>query len=259
MNNVLSDLIITKVYSVSTMYTEKSRKKRQRTNWCIGIKSEGETEYICNGKKYISNINNIVLLPKGSSYEWNCVEPGHYSFIEFECEKACSDMFSFKVGNGDEILKRLTALERKRNAKSSALEMESIYETYGILLELLRTVEKKYAPSGNYQKIKPAVEYINQNYKKHITNEELSALTGFSTVYFRKLFTENVNMSPISYLHTVRIRKAKDLFHGDFGSVSDVALSLGYSSIYDFSKTFKKYVGISPTEYIKASCLVKNK
>jgi AraC-like DNA-binding protein len=58
-------------------------------------------------------------------------------------------------------------------------------------------------------------------------------------------------MSPQAYIHTLRIRKAKELFHSDFGSISNVALSLGYSSIYDFSKTFKKYAGISPSKYVK--------
>lgn len=252
MKNLLSDLIITKVYSVSTIYTEEISKKKKRTNWCLGIKHEGETEYFCNGKKYISNINNIVLLPKGSSYEWRCTIPGHFSFVEFECEKECSDIFSFKVGNGDEILKKLKELECKRTQKSIFFEIESIYATYGMIVDLLRVLEKKYVPTGKYIKIKPAVAYINQNYKRRITNDELAALTGFSTVYFRKLFTESFNMSPLSYIHTIRIRKAKEMLRGDFGSISDVALSLGYSSIYDFSKTFKKHVGVSPTKYLNA-------
>ena len=97
MNDFLSDLIITKIYSVSTMYTEQIKKKRVRNNWCLGIKHEGETEYFCNGKKYVSNLNNVVLLPKGSSYEWCCTVPGHFSFIEFECDKECEDIFCFKV------------------------------------------------------------------------------------------------------------------------------------------------------------------
>ena len=251
MNDFLSDLIITKIYSVSTMYTEKIKRKRVRNNWCLGIKHEGETEYFCNGKKFVSNLNNIVLLPKGSSYEWSCTVPGHFSFIEFECDKECEDIFCFKVPNVDEILKRFVELEYNRNQKNSFYEIESISETYKIIVDLLKTLKKKYVSSRNFEKIQSAVDYINQNYTKHITNDELAKLTNFSTVYFRKLFSENFNMSPQAYVHTLRIRKAKELFHSDYGNISSVALSLGYSSIYDFSKTFKKYVGISPSAYVK--------
>ena len=107
MKNLLSDLIITKIYSASTIYTEYTNKKRVRNNWCLGIKYEGETQYCCNGKKYISDINNIILLPKGSSYEYTCTKPGHFSFIEFECEISCNEIFSFNITNGDKILKKL--------------------------------------------------------------------------------------------------------------------------------------------------------
>ena len=251
MNDFLSDLIITKIFSVSTMYTEKIKRKRVRNNWCLGIKHEGETEYFCNGKKYVSNLNNIVLLPKGSSYEWSCTVPGHFSFIEFECDKEYEDIFCFKVANGDEILKRFVELEYNRNQKNSFYEIESISETYKIIVDLLKSLKKKYVSSRNFEKIQSAVDYINQNYTKHITNDELAKLTNFSTVYFRKLFSENFNMSPQAYIHTLRIRKAKELFHSDYVNISRVALYLGYSSIYDFSKTFKKYVGISPSEYVK--------
>ena len=251
MKSLLSDLIITKIYSVSTMYTEKIKRKTFRNNWCLGIKYEGETKYRCNGNEYISNINNIILLPKGSSYEYTCTEPGHFSFIEFECEKSCNEIFSFNVTNGDKILKKFMEIEYKRTQKSLFYEIESIYETYGIITELLSSLKKKYIPSEKYTKIQVTEKYITQNYTKHITNEELAKQTNLSTVYFRKLFSETFNMSPQTYIHTLRIRKAKEMLHSDYGNISNVALSLGYSSIYDFSKVFKKYVGISPSKYVK--------
>ena len=55
--------------------------------------------------------------------------------------------------------------------------------------------------------------------------------------------------SPISYVHELRIKKAKEMLKSDYGSITDIAQSLGYLNIYDFSRTFKKYVGISPSKY----------
>ena len=38
---------------------------------------------------------------------------------------------------------------------------------------------------------------------------------------------------------------------GEYGSITDIALSLGYANIYDFSRTFKRIAGISPKKYVQ--------
>ena len=67
---ILSDLIITKVYSATTMYTEKNAKtqRNNRPNWAIVIKYEGETLYVSGGKSYLSDIHNLVILPLYKSF-----------------------------------------------------------------------------------------------------------------------------------------------------------------------------------------------
>ena len=44
------------------------------------------------------------------------------------------------------------------------------------------------------------------------------------------------------------IKKAKEMLKSDYGTLSDIALSIGYSSLYDFSRDFKKHTGTSPVE-----------
>ena len=77
----------------------------------------------------------------------------------------------------------------------------------------------------------------------------LATITGFSTVYFRKLFTSMMGVSPITYVHRFRIEKAKEMLKSDYGTLSDMAQSLGYSSLYDFSRDFKKHTGVAPSKY----------
>jgi len=249
----LSDLIIAKVYSATTMYTEKNAKteRNNRPNWAIVIKYEGETLYTFKGKTYLSDINNLVILPKGCCYEWRCTHSGHFSIIEFESELTCGDPFSFSVKNSDKILKLFKELEYKRTLKRPMYEIESIRDTYSILLMLIQSVQKKYMPTEKRSKISPALDYIAKNYNTDIRNDDLAQLTGLSTVYFRKLFTDVVGTSPITYIHELRIKKAKEMLNSDYGSISDIAQSLGYLNIYDFSRAFKKYVGISPSKYEK--------
>ena len=250
-SEILSNLIITKVYSATTMYTEKNAKteRNNRPNWAIVIKYEGETLYVSGGKSYLSDINNLVILPKGCSYEWCCTQSGHFSIIEFASDLVCNDIFRFNVKNSEKILKLFKELEYKRMLRKPMYETESIRDTYSILLMLMQSVQKKYLPAEKINKISPALDYIAKNYNKNMRNDVLANLCNLSTVYFRKLFTEIMGTSPISYVHELRIKKAKEMLKSDYGSITDIAQSLGYLNIYDFSRAFKKYTGISPSKY----------
>ena len=77
-------------------------------------------------------------------------------------------------------------------------------------------------------------------------------MCGISTVYFRKLFTEIAGDSPIHYAEALRIKKAKELLRSDYDSITGVAIALGYRGIYEFSRSFRRMTGISPSEYAKA-------
>ena len=249
--DILSDLVISKVYSATTLYTEKKTKikRSNRSCWAIVIKYEGETIYTSNKKNHLSNIHNLVILPKGCSYEWYCSHSGHFSIIEFESELVYNDIFSFPVNNSEKILKLFKELEYKRTIRKPMYEIESIRDTYSILLILTQFIQKKYLPTEKTNKIKPALEYIANNYNKNIKNDVLANLCNLSNVYFRKLFTEIMGTSPISYVQELRIKKAKEMLKSDYGSITDIAQSLGYLNIYDFSRTFKKYTGVSPSKY----------
>ncbi|MBQ2968118.1 MAG: helix-turn-helix transcriptional regulator [Clostridia bacterium] len=251
--DILSNLVIQKVYSTTTLYSEENRKAKRvnREKWAVIIKYEGETVYTSRGSTYISNANNLIILPKGCSYEWSCKRSGHFSVIEFESEATCDTIFCFPVQNSDKILKLFKELEYKRTLKKPLFEAESIRDTYSIILLLTQALQRKYLPTKKADKLTPALDYMAKNYNLPITNDKLSSLTGLSTVYFRKLFTEVYGISPITYVHKLRIKKAKEMLGSDYGSITNIAEALGYLNIYDFSRAFKKHVGVSPLKYEK--------
>lgn len=250
----LSNLLITKVYSVSTMHTLNSNNRivrKRRPNWGLIIKYEGETVYKNQGKEYLSNANHLILLPKGAAYEWTCTQSGHYVVIEFESDLECQDLFSFKVTDSDTLLKTFKDLERLWLSKRPFFEMESINMIYSILLSSIKEHLKasNYTPNAKKNRLRPAISYIINNFTKPIKNEELAEICQISTIYFRKLFFEVYGTSPIKYIRNLRIRRAKEMLRSDYSSISDIAFSLGYNSIYEFSKDFKKHTGVPPSKY----------
>lgn len=250
----LSELNIKRVYSATTIYTNAADiyKRSRRTSWAILYKWEGETVYKTkNGETVISNAKHPVILPKGSSYEWQCTKAGRYSVIEFDAEPECEEIFSFNLTNEDKLLAAFKKLERTRLLRAPCWQLEVLSDTYRMMLMLLRLDTSGYVPSDKLKKIQPAIDYMLQNFDTFVSNDELAAMTSVSTVYFRKIFTEAYGMSPIRYVQHVRIAKAKEMLRSDFGSISDIAQSLGYQSIYHFSKAFKTVTGMSPSAYMK--------
>ncbi len=253
--NILSNLIINRVYSAATIYTEKNNrlKRTDRSCWALVMKFEGETVYRVDGVDYISNKENLVILPKGLSYEWTCIEAGHFAIVEFDSDLKHDKILCFKVKDSKKILRMFQEIEYKRTVKKTMYNMESICDCYSIILEMINSGGSRYAPSAKQKKIAPAIEHIAKNYNKKLTNDELAEICGLSTVYFRKIFTDMFGVSPISYIQELRIKKAKGMLQSDYGSIADIALSLGYTNIYDFSRAFKKSVGISPMQYATLS------
>lgn len=249
--DLLANLVITKVISATTFYTPEKTKVRRtnRERWAIVIKYEGETVYESMGNRTISDMNHITILPKGCSYDWECTQSGHFVIIEFESEPSYPRPIVCPVKSGQKLLKLFKDLEYKRNLRSAMFELESIRDTYSILLNAIEPSLEKYIPNSKQQKIQPAIEYVSQHFGEHITNDILAQTTGMSTVYFRKTFTEVTGISPIAYTKLLRIEKAKEMLKSDYGTLTDVAQSLGYTSLYDFSRDFKKHTGIAPSKY----------
>lgn len=98
-----------------------------------------------------------------------------------------------------------------------------------------------------------AVRYINEHYGDDITLNELACLSGVSPQYFDRVLRERLNMRPMEYIARVKISKAKSMLLDCDMSVTQLSKILGYTSPTYFGIVFKKYEGISPSEFRKNS------
>ena len=99
--------------------------------------------------------------------------------------------------------------------------------------------------------IKDAVTYIDKNYSKDISLKELSDICGISGQHFCRIFKKEFGMRPLEYLAKKRISEAKVLLCNTGKSISLIGEETGYKDITYFGMVFKKYEGISPSEYRK--------
>lgn len=96
-----------------------------------------------------------------------------------------------------------------------------------------------------------AKRYIDMNYSKPITLDELAAVSNINKYYLVHSFTEYMGQSPINYLNEKRLEASKELLTSSNLSIAQVASSAGFSSQSYFSQIFKKKTGITPQQYRK--------
>lgn len=97
--------------------------------------------------------------------------------------------------------------------------------------------------------IEEAEAYIQKNFGKEISLDDVSREVNISPYYFSKIFKESTGKNFIEYVTEIRIEKAKELLLTSDYSMKEICLMTGYSDPNYFSRAFKKNVGVTPTEY----------
>lgn len=116
------------------------------------------------------------------------------------------------------------------------------------IAEACRNIQSKRSEkSGSV--IEEAMRYIRENYNRDISLDEVSREVNISPYYFSKLFKDSTEQNYIEYLTNLRMDKAKELLLTTDSSMKEICSMVGYADPNYFSRTFKKNIGVTPTEY----------
>lgn len=216
------------------------------------FKTAGFAEYYIDGKRFDVNEGEAIFLPKGSRYEYRTGggEDNYYTSINFEASFENPSFSVYNVENFHDInyIKESFSELFKFGTladKSKCLSIFYDFLSYVLRLENMTEVEK-----SKHALIEPAIEYLkNHIYDCSFEIEKLHKLCGISDTYFRKIFASRFGMNPKEYVLRERITHAKSILEsGDYDSISEIALSVGYNDALYFSKAFKKFYGFSPSK-----------
>ena len=93
------------------------------------------------------------------------------------------------------------------------------------------------------------IRYIEQNYTKTITKDELESISYMNINYLSRQFKARTGKSLHNYLVNYRLDKAVEFLREGKYSISDIAMMVGYDNFSYFSRLFKEKKGCSPKEY----------
>ena len=97
--------------------------------------------------------------------------------------------------------------------------------------------------------IRPAINYIDANYDKQVTLADIARVSYLSVSRLSHVFKEEMGITIVDYLTSVRIERAKQLLLATNQSCTEICFEVGYNNQSYFTRTFKGFVGMTPRKF----------
>lgn len=152
-----------------------------------------------------------------------------------------------EAGIQSEKLGTLSRRFLKRIAESDTfLELEN--QIKELISQIIDEISRR-RKHMNTKLFEEAIDYINDNFDKDITLEDVSGHVHISPYHFSHEFKRFTSMNFIEYLTKVRINEAKKLLLTTDLSISEVSSRVGYQDSSYFGRVFKNVEGVPPSKF----------
>lgn len=130
-----------------------------------------------------------------------------------------------------------------------SIETQAVFQLLREINEDIYAQRRK--STVNLKYVNKAVEYIQNNYSSVITLDDISREVYASPDHFERIFKYQTGQTPHQYLIGVRLQKAKEILKRDECSIEEAARRCGFVNASHFSTTFKRIIGMPPSEFKK--------
>lgn len=234
----------------------------------IQVVYSGEGEAHVNGRPYKIGKNSIMLIPKGSSHDFKVSSEAGMKTVEVkfvssdpELENLVSQLEILMKDDGSifDIMSRIV-LEGQRQITfykemSNALLVECILLMFRIARNTSVSIFES-SPLGrlklresNVSLLDLVDDCIAKNIHKKISPYDVSVACGYNQDYIYRVIRKKTGVSTIGYINQKKFEWAKQLIMYTGLSLSEIAWNLGFETVQYFSRFFKEYAGIPPSEY----------
>lgn len=245
---------------------------------------KGEAWIYMNKKKYKLEAGDLFIIPKFTYHTYECEDyMSHYyicfldqmvggrSLFEYVhlCNKVKASSFDryliekfvklnpgYQISNPDPKKYDNKAELFSLNKKQSVLHLQSTLESNGILLQLFsrfitsENTEASYR-ENQHKSMNKVFSYIDVHLAGGIHVKDLADIMCMSVDHFTRIFKLVNGMTPNQYIQLKRIERAQTLMLLSDMSVKEIAEEVGVPNLSQFSKLFRKHLGVSPREYGK--------
>ena len=264
-SNISSSLDISEIYT--KFYQEKGTNYNfsgeKHSYWELTYVDKGELLTTIDRVSYHLKQGDLIFYAPMQFHTQSTFEKisSSYLTINFKmnfnhADLLCNKIFSLKRDSYFIVTKLIEELSND-NLYSNDLSLCYLKE---LIIQMLRLDNSHFhsKPTTHMQQtyenelLNDILLYIDDNIYEKISVSTLCEHFCISTSMLHSLFRKNMNNTAKNYINELKLSKSKELIRNSTHTLSEISEMLGFSSIHYFSKKFKSYFNISPTEYSKS-------
>lgn len=238
--------------------------------YCI----EGEGWIKMDGEIYELKPNSYFIIPANKGHQYGSTEEDPWSiyWVHFTGTSAANLYQKFLVNNSLTIMtpeiiqvsfeeRRITLFEYLITLLESGYGTRIMEYVNISLWHLISSFiyHDFYSKTGSMTLksdfIQSAISYMKEHLDQSISVEELADHLNYSVSYFYSIFKDKTGYSPIHYFNNLKIQKACQYLSFTDMNIKQISYKLGFNDPFYFSRTFKKVMEVSPTEYRNQNAL----
>ena len=248
-----------KLVSCGQIFAEPNReiyRPNGRGDWLLFyVAKESETFFL--DKTVTAEAGSFIIYAPGEKqhHVYKGSSTAEFYYIHFQCD-ALPEGITLESSRVYSLTNRKQFASLFEEIIEETLSKRPHYEILCIsrLLYVLSLIQREASETnGSYSKgwrgIARAIQHINRYCDQNLKLEDYAAMCNMSKYHFLRVFKSVTGATPLEYRGGIRIDHAKELLKNSNFSISEIAESLGFSSLAYFSAAFKKSTGVSPTEY----------
>ena len=150
-------------------------------------------------------------------------------------------------------------IRREFEGKSLGYEIRLRTLLMDMLVDLVRWEQKtgreetRADSTLNWHQINQALQFLRDHFAEPVYAHDVAAAAGLSESRLKVVFREALGMPWSRYIQGYRIQQAVALLGASNGRITEAALAVGFESLSHFNATFRSFMGMSPSAYLKSS------
>lgn len=233
-----------------------------RNHYLFHYVISGKGTLYANDKEYhITGGHGFLIEPQQiTSYYADADEPWEYAWVEFDGLRVRESLQLAGISAHQPVYTPINAKEGVLLLNEimyivdngSTRPMLLIGHAFLFLDQLIASSSNRIPRSGKRLSdfyMKEALSFIEQNYQRDISIEDIANFCGLNRSYFGKIFRKTMGKTPQDFLLSYRMAKAAQLLKETSLSISNISHMVSYQNPLHFSRAFKNIYGYSPRQY----------
>jgi len=268
---------------ITLHYSERDRdfvfRGEYHDFWEIFYVDKGEVEVTADDQVHLLSQGSIIFHRPNEFHRFHAIKGTAPNFlvITFDCHSEAMRQFDRQIIrlNSEERNLLASVVAEAQNAfvfpsghplqrhEEVPLGSEQLLKNYFeiFLLRLLRRNAVDLVPKGLStiaqekrmdELTSQIITYMEAHIGQNLTVSDICGHFHSSRTQVATVFKENTGHSVKEYFNKLKMDRAKQYIREKTGSITEIADMLGYSTIHAFSSTFKKWTGMSPSEYARS-------